>query len=76
MLSFRSTAVGLLRSYIVRKNQKQSNTRKTPDITAQYPVEMKKTKKRLRKQKNPPQKFLSHLLQFITLSFLITYFVS
>ena len=73
MLSFRSTAVGLLRSYIVRKNQKQ---KVTPDITAQYPVEMKKTKKRLRKQKTPPQKFLSHLLQFITLSFLITYFVS
>ena len=46
-------AVGLLRSCIVRKNQEtENNTRKTPDLTAQKLADkMKKTKKKLQKQK-------------------------
>ena len=46
IFTFRSMAVGLLRSYIVSRNQKTENkTRKTPDLTAQKPADkMKKTK--------------------------------
>ena len=48
--------MGLLRSYKDRRNQKtENNTRKTPDLKAQKLADkMKKTKKKLQKQKKPP----------------------
>ena len=54
---FRSTAVGLLCSYIVSRNQKTENiTRKTPDLTAQKLADkMKKTEEN---NKSPDKQFL------------------
>ena len=58
---FCSTAVGLLCSYIVSRNQKTENiTRKTPDLTAQKLADkMKKTEENKEENnKSPDKQFL------------------
>ena len=65
---FRSTAVGLLCSYIVSRNQKtENNTRKTPDLTAQKLADkMKKTEENKEENNKSPDK------QFLLICFILT----